>query len=616
MRVQTIAAQVSPRTALDLTGLRTFSGAPAAFWSSFCQQITTLAGARAGAVFIRRLEGGTSGAWRRISASPANSAAAQQLDMARNGIETLATAAVAQGEAMEHFEDAPVLGIALQTGEPQMEAAALFLLEEDPEPTVEEAALRLRLVADTPALYGAHRALLSAREESGHFAGALDLMLLLNNEQRFMAAAMLICNEIAARFTSDRVSLGWRVGPYVRLQAVSHSDKFEKKMEVVQELEAAMEECADQDMEIAWPAAPEATYICRDHEHFAAAQASGSLLSLPLREKQEAVAVLLLERKSSPFAPQEVRGLRVACDQMARRLADLRRQDRWFGARWAASARRQAAKLLGTEHTGWKLLGLALALALAILIFGQKEHRVDSAFELKSDAVAQLPAPFEGYISEVHFRIGDEVQAGQTLVRLDTRETLLQQAAALAELQRYEGEAQRAEAAGELADLGAAAALARQAKARLDLAEYHLSQAEIRAPFAGVIVEGDLRERVAGPVQQGEVLLKIARLGEMFAELKINQRDIPYVQQAATGELAFSSRPQQTFPMQVQRIEPVAQPTEEGNFFIVRTTLPSTIEPWWRPGMNGVAKVNAGRRSLWWIVTHRTADFLRLQLWW
>jgi hypothetical protein len=32
--------------------------------------------------------------------------------------------------------------------------------------------------------------------------------------------------------------------------------------------------------------------------------------------------------------------------------------------------------------------------------------------------------------------------------------------------------------------------------------------------------------------------------------------------------------------------------------------------------MSVLCKVDVERRSLWWILTHRTVDFLRLKLWW
>jgi hypothetical protein len=40
------------------------------------------------------------------------------------------------------------------------------------------------------------------------------------------------------------------------------------------------------------------------------------------------------------------------------------------------------------------------------------------------------------------------------------------------------------------------------------------------------------------------------------------------------------------------------------------------VQPWWRPGMMGVCKIKAGKRSLLWIFGHRTVDFFRLWLWW
>jgi hypothetical protein len=32
--------------------------------------------------------------------------------------------------------------------------------------------------------------------------------------------------------------------------------------------------------------------------------------------------------------------------------------------------------------------------------------------------------------------------------------------------------------------------------------------------------------------------------------------------------------------------------------------------------MSGVAKINVGQRSLLWVLTRRTVDFLRMFLWW
>ena len=52
---------------------------------------------------------------------------------------------------------------------------------------------------------------------------------------------------------------------YIRVQAISHMEKFEKKMDAVQYLEAAMEEAFDQDEEILWPRPEEVHSVVRDH---------------------------------------------------------------------------------------------------------------------------------------------------------------------------------------------------------------------------------------------------------------------------------------------------------------------------------------------------------------
>jgi hypothetical protein len=130
-----------------------------------------------------------------------------------------------------------------------------------------------------------------------------------------------------------------------------------------------------------------------------------------------------------------------------------------------------------------------------------------------------------------------------------------------------------------------------------------------------VVVEGDLRERIGAPVKTGDVLLKVARLDALYVELKVNERDISQVLQSKTGQVAFASRPADTFDIGIERIEPSAVPEKDGNRFLVRGAVGKKAE-WFRPGMSGVAKVNAGTRSLLWIGTHRLVDFLRLKLWW
>ena len=55
---------------------------------------------------------------------------------------------------------------------------------------------------------------------------------------------------------------------------------------------------------------------------------------------------------------------------------------------------------------------------------------------------------------------------------------------------------------------------------------------------------------------------------------------------------------------------------KEKNIFVVRLQPDAAPLDWWRPGMTGLCKITVEKRTLWWIFTHRTTDFLRLKLWW
>jgi hypothetical protein len=117
-------------------------------------------------------------------------------------------------------------------------------------------------------------------------------------------------------------------------------------------------------------------------------------------------------------------------------------------------------------------------------------------------------------------------------------------------------------------------------------------------------------------VKQGDALLKIARLDTLYVEGQINERDVHEILGRKDGEIAFVAQPRLKYPVRVEKIEPAASPKKEGNFFVVRCSMVAERQPWWRPGMSGVCKFNVEKRTLAWIISHRTVDFLRLKLWW
>jgi multidrug efflux pump subunit AcrA (membrane-fusion protein) len=364
------------------------------------------------------------------------------------------------------------------------------------------------------------------------------------------------------------------------------------------------------------PAVLDAGLITRTHAEFARRHGTQFLCTVPLRVEGITVAALTLERNSDPYAEDELRLLWLAADIAAPRLADLKACDRWWGARAGTAFKSAAAGLVGPRHTGAKLAALAITAVIAALLLIQVPHRLEATFTLQPGESAYLAAPFDGFLAEVWHEPGDRLAAGERIVSLDTRELRLQEAAAAADLERYRREADKARAGGQLPEMRVAQAQADQAKAQLDLVRQRIAAAVLTAPFEGVLTEGDLRRRLGAPVKHGDALVQFARLDRLYVECVVPEREMPFLRAASAGEIAFASLPRTKFPVRVTRIEPAAQVREAGNIFLVRAEPAGAAETWWRPGMSGIAKLDAGDRSLLWILTHRTIEFLRLHLWW
>lgn len=375
-----------------------------------------------------------------------------------------------------------------------------------------------------------------------------------------------------------------------------------------------MEEARDQDEEILLPALPDADAITRDHQAYAELERVAGLLSVPLRVDGEPRGVITLER-TAPFSEHDALALRVVADQVSRRLDDLLRHDRWFGARWATAWREWFAKFLGPKQTWLKVGAISAAVFLLFATFVPLPYRVNASFIVRAHAMQHLPAPFEGYLAEVNVRPGDVVKAGSVLLKLDTSDLQVELASALAEKQRFSAEAEKAEAERKLADFRAARAAAAQADARVNLIRYRMERSLMTAPFDGIVVEGDLRERIGAPVKAGDILMRVSELKGLYVEMRVPERDIDLIAQSRTADIAFATRPEDTFAVAIERIEPAAVTERDGNVFVVRGEMQDSAE-WLRPGMTGVAKIESGRRSLLWIATHRLVDFLRLKFWW
>ncbi|MEO5339968.1 MAG: efflux RND transporter periplasmic adaptor subunit [Magnetococcus sp. MYC-9] len=496
------------------------------------------------------------------------------------------------------------------------EAAVVVLLVEAGAQSLERLAGELAVLAQEPRIHDLSRSLDLARREGDRLLEILLLTAEVTAARRFVEAAMLLCNQMAARFSLDGVSLGWLEQGLMRLQAASHMDGFDRATSLVKSMEAAMDEACDLDEEILFPPAGEEPSVTRDHDRLHQEQGGGHLLTLPVRVRGEPVAAVLCMRRAVGLTEEEVRLLRLAVDMLQPGMALLKREERGVGTRLLELSRRRLEHLWGVGNSWAKLWILLLLLTVGVLNAGSWLYRVEAGFVLATDDVRVLAAPFNGYIEGVYARIGDLVVEKQKLLTLDRRGLWLEEAAATAEVARYAREADKAKSQHALAEMRIAQAQMAQAQARMDKVAFQLAAAEVSAPVPGVVVEGELDKLLGAPVKEGDLLFRVASVERLYVEIDLMERDLHEVAVGKGGEIAFLGRPQESFPVEVERIDPISVVKRGQNVFVVRARILGKAANWWRPGMSGMAKLEVEERSLLWIFTHRMVEFLRLLFWW
>ena len=181
----------------------------------------------------------------------------------------------------------------------------------------------------------------------------------------------------------------------------SHTEQFDKKQELIVELEKVMEECHDQ--EAGRAVRPDRQEHAKTspapHQALSRSQGGHAVLSLPLRRKDEVVGVVTLEfLPNQQLGPQVASGLGVAVDLLAPQLCDRYKNDRWLITKAGISTRDTAKMVIGPKHMLAKLV--IVLVIVAVLIVCNIPHQLyrsswpGSAY-LDARPMYRVSAPFE-----------------------------------------------------------------------------------------------------------------------------------------------------------------------------------------------------------------------------
>ena len=516
-----------------------------------------------------------------------------------------------QGAAANQGGSARVVSLPVRSGNRAIGAIALELPNDDAESRratlleLERVAASLAAaldVANAPAQLDA--------------ASVLHFQAIVLSHDRFMGAATAFATELASAMHFDRVTVGFLNNGYTSVVAISHSAEFESKADVIRAIGEAMDEAIEQGVTIAYPAVnadrPQVTLA-----HAALARRQGGLAcTIPLASNGRIFGAVTLHRASATALGKNelTRCEHLVC--LVGPILDLKySNERSWLRRLRQAARAAWDYMREPGHVKVKSAVCGATAVLAALMFVPVDYHVSAPARLEGSIQRVLVAPVDGFLRQAHVRPGDTVVADQVLVELAEQDMQLERRKWESELTQHESAYLSALAKSDRAQYAIARAKAGEARAQLELVEQQLARSRVRAPFAGIVIKGDLSQSLGAPVQRGEVLLTIAPADQFRLIVEVDERDIADVQAGQNGHLALAALPNSTLDFRVERVTPVATTREGRNFFEVEGTFDAATAKSLRPGLQGVAKIKAVDQPLAWILSHRFVDWLRITLW-
>ena len=255
-----------------------------------------------------------------------------------------------------------------------------------------------------------------------------------------------------------------------------------------------------------------------------------------------------------------------------------------------------------------------LLLVAAFALFATGPYRIVADSTVEGQVQRAVVAPYNGFIKEAPVRAGDQVIEGQLLVAFDDRDLALERLRWSSERQRKLYEYEKALGERNRADAKIAQTEAEQAQAQMKLIDEQLGRAKIYAPFAGLVVSGDLSQSIGGAVQRGQLLFEVAPLDRYRVVLDVDESQIGDVHVGEAGQLVLASLPNEVFGFKVSLVTPVAKAKDGRNLFRVEAQLDG-VPPEIRPGMHGVGKIDVDQRHVVWIWTRSFMSWLKIWLW-
>jgi len=377
---------------------------------------------------------------------------------------------------------------------------------------------------------------------------------------------------------------------------------------------AAMDEAIDQGVILHGPTPAPARHITLQHHQLAdVLGAPVSTLPLPGGDRPLGAITLVWPTHEAHLRPDDQR-LTELGRSLGPWLALLRTVEQpWIwgarerlGARWAGVVR-------PTTLRGRRLRAALLAVTVAGALW-PAAHDVSGSARIEGGEQRQLSAPIDGFIERTQVQPGDTVKAGQTLFELASQDLTLTRDRWRSQIAQHESAYTAAMARSDRSEAALNLARLEEAQAQLALVEAELQRHRVNAPYDGVVVDGDLSQRIGAPVNQGAPLMTVARSGARRVIVEIDEHDIGRIAAGQTGHVRVSAWPWDAQRIRIESVTPLVQFREGRRVYDVRASFVDAPSDEFRPGLIGSARVLTGRSPWLWQATQGVAQ--RMRMWW
>ncbi|MFK7858328.1 MAG: efflux RND transporter periplasmic adaptor subunit [Granulosicoccus sp.] len=361
----------------------------------------------------------------------------------------------------------------------------------------------------------------------------------------------------------------------------------------------AMNECLKEENSVCFSAVGGDIQTLEAHVALRSNRADISSVTTPCYHDAKPIAVLMIERnKSEPIDQSTIELLEhvaiVAAPILSFRHDAEQSAFRHAATRWNVVLKRS----LLHERFGTRFLLILFFGILLMTTLVPFQRTVSADAELVPKERRMVIAPFDGFIDQLSVERGQSVVEGQVLAQLEQRELELESTRRDGDLAGAEADFRSAIASHDRqATVVARAHLARERALRA-LTDQRLERIDLRAPVAGLVVNGVTANTVGAPVHRGEVLFEIAQSDGYEVHIMVHERDIREIHNEQRGTLSLRGRSGVKFGLAVHTIHPVAESINGVSRFRVRATLQALGDITTRPGESGIAKLNVGKATL------------------